>query len=128
LVPQDRHLEQHHICAADASGKEGEERCLSADDEAYDGSTNFLCRECTQSLGRESIYCSAACAAADFQRHRERVHLPAWERRGMAVDDDLLIEFLDDGETYRAKDIHAHLISEADEQRKLQEAVKATRS
>lgn len=58
------------------------------------------------------MWCSLTCADADFQRHREEVHLPERKKLGLGVDDEGQLEYDDrpggDSERkYRAKDIHA---------------------
>lgn len=69
-----------------------------------------FCTECLASLRRPTMWCSAACADADFQRHREEVHLPERKRLGLGTDDEGQLEYSegsgDGGERrYRARDI-----------------------
>lgn len=77
-----------------------------------DGSGPFLCKECTIDEKIEAVYCSVRCADINFQRHRERDHIP--ERRGRDFDverdaDGLVVDD-DDRGRYRARDIRSHLI------------------
>lgn len=55
-----------------------------------------FCTECLTTLKQPTVWCSPACAAADFQRHREEVHLPERRKRGLAEDEDeAQLEYLD---------------------------------
>jgi len=77
-----RHLERDHPC-------ESGERCLSEKDAEGDiGGTDCFCRECVEATGHRARYCSERCAMADFQHHRESVHVPGRRKRGIEVDDD----------------------------------------
>ena len=89
-----------------------------------------FCTECLTTLKQPTTWCSAACAAANFQCHRDEVHLPARKALGLQVDDEARLEYLGDGDhdrngggggrnrrRYRARDIRALTIS-------LEEAVK----
>ncbi|KAK4125050.1 hypothetical protein N657DRAFT_670887 [Parathielavia appendiculata] len=74
-----------------------------------------FCTECLTTLKQASIWCSLACADANFQTHREQVHIPARNRLGLAVNDEQQLEYLPlpDNNTgdgsgsrkYRAKDV-----------------------
>ena len=100
------------------------------------GSAAVFCRECVLSLKQASgsVFCSARCYDANFQHHREGVHLPERERRrGRKTqhdhdDDDhddealLLLEYADEGRTqYRARKIEEHLITLDDALREYQQ-------
>lgn len=83
-----------------------------------------FCTECISSLKQPTIWCTLACAAANFQRHRQEVHLPERRKRGLSVDDEGQLEYIrmdtasigggdssvgsgGGGRRYRAKDIGA---------------------
>jgi hypothetical protein len=72
-----------------------------------------FCTECLTTLAQPTIWCCLACADADFQRHREEIHLPERKTLGLVVDDEGQLEYMDgaadDGSDrrYRAKDISA---------------------
>ncbi len=94
-------------------------KCLNSDDVRHTELTlegalldPCLCRECVDSLKLATTYCSPPCAEADFQRHRESVHMPARESRGMIVIDGDSLVYADDEHTkYHAKDIRDHIYS-----------------
>ncbi|AEO65050.1 uncharacterized protein THITE_2111602 [Thermothielavioides terrestris NRRL 8126] len=49
-----------------------------------------FCTECLGSLKQPTIWCSLACAEANFRTHREDVHLAERKKRGLEdVDDDV---------------------------------------
>lgn len=74
-----------------------------------------FCTECLTTLKQATTWCTVACAAANFQTHREEVHLPGRTRLGLAnVDyDEAQLEYVRGGDTadgnrkYRARDIGA---------------------
>lgn len=80
-----------------------------------------FCTECLVSLKQPTTWCSPACADANFQTHRDEVHLPERKRLGLEVDDEARLEYLGDSSDgnrkYRAKNIRTVTTS-------LEEAVK----
>jgi hypothetical protein len=69
-----------------------------------------LCVECTSSLKQPTIWCSLACADANFEAHREEVHLPERKKLGLDhVDDEDQLEYYTDekdgSRRYRVKDL-----------------------
>ncbi|KAK3393127.1 hypothetical protein B0H63DRAFT_11044 [Podospora didyma] len=75
-----------------------------------------FCRECTSPLKIPTMWCSVRCADANFQRHRETVHMPARKRLGYVVTDRDRLDYSSSGgpdsETrYHAKNISDHLAS-----------------
>ena len=80
------------------------------------GSGAELCEECIRKHGMATIYCSPRCAGADFQRHREEVHLPGRKKLSLAIDDSSSLVPDDGGKEngprrYHAADIRMNLIS-----------------
>lgn len=72
----------------------------------------YLCEECVSSLETPSVFCSTRCAKANFQSHREQVHVPKREKLGIVVDDSSKLVFDDDEKSkYHAGDIMEHLVS-----------------
>lgn len=70
-----------------------------------------FCRECVEHLGQASIFCTVRCYGVNFQRHRERVHIPERERRKHEMDDKGQLELDPDDETqYSARNIEDHII------------------
>lgn len=120
---QDIHTERAHPGCA--SGDD----CVQLFDEDVEMDMNgsgggcFLCRECTGSLKIESIYCSLRCADVNFQRHRERIHIPERAARGVVgqveTEDDLVFEN-EDKSRYHAKDIGLYLMPLMDALREFQ--------
>ena len=80
------HVKEAHSCAAG-----GECTSLQDPDVEMDGmgpgagagSSAVFCRECVLVLKQPGVFCSAGCYGANFQRHRDDVHLPERERRRM---------------------------------------------
>lgn len=101
-------MEAAHTCA-------GGNNCAQLVDEDIDmnmdGEGPFLCRECTDTLKKESVFCSVRCAAINFRHHREEVHIPARKQRESDVDQDVadLVYDMDDKSRYHARDIRSHL-------------------
>lgn len=105
-----------HTCAADLD-------CIQPSPSAApsshrdDSASLVFCRECLDSLKIASLWCSPACAAANFQRHREEVHMPARRRLGLVVTDRDQFEYYSEtgdaaGRTrYRARDIARHVMT-----------------
>ncbi|CAK7271864.1 hypothetical protein SEPCBS119000_004825 [Sporothrix epigloea] len=103
-----RHLATEHACAAG-------DRCCRAKPEA-DGARDepryYFCRECVLSFSIGTVYCNERCAARDFRRHREKVHLPNREIRAEQRDDaDDLVYSATTKTSYKAADISRHLLS-----------------
>jgi hypothetical protein len=83
-------------------------------DEAPPASNDLcFCTECLTSLKQPTLWCSPACADANFQSHREGIHVPERKKLGLDVDDEAQLE--DSGESsdgnrkYHAKNIRALL-------------------
>ncbi|KAK0729688.1 hypothetical protein B0H67DRAFT_474856 [Lasiosphaeris hirsuta] len=102
-----------------------------------DSSTLVFCRECLTSLKLPTLWCSAACAEANFQRHREDVHMPARKRLGLVVTDRDQLDYFPAragagaeenggaaGTRYRAKDIGVHVIPYDSAAKKWEEKMK----
>lgn len=110
---QEPHVEAAHECA-------GGDNCAQMVDEDVDMDVDrsgpFLCRECTNDLKMEAVYCSVRCADLNFHRHREGVHIPQRKQRGLDVDKDAGdITFAGDGRSrYHARDIRSNLVSLGD--------------
>ena len=100
------------------------------------GSAAVFCRECVLSLKQASgsVFCSARCYDANFQHHRDGVHLPGRREKArgrggggeVAVsgndDDEALLEYADEDRTqYRARKIEEHLITLDDALREYQQ-------
>ncbi|GJC97222.1 hypothetical protein CH63R_07481 [Colletotrichum higginsianum IMI 349063] len=77
----DEHVQTAHSCAAG-------EGCVQLKDEDEEmggnGEGPVICEECAEQLGQSIVYCSSRCASADFQEHREGVHIPNWQ--GLGID------------------------------------------
>lgn len=105
---QDAHAEQNHGCA-------GGDNCVQLVEEDVEmdmgNADDFLCRECTDKLRIESVFCSVRCAELNFQRHREGVHIPERTRRELEVDRDLDDLAFDEANksSYHARDIRSHV-------------------
>jgi hypothetical protein len=75
----------------------------------------LFCTECLTALKQPTVWCSLTCADANFQTHREEIHIPARKRLGLSVDDEQQLEYLPlpsnsgvgSKRKYRAKDIKA---------------------
>ncbi|KAK1825770.1 hypothetical protein QBC39DRAFT_387204 [Podospora conica] len=114
-----------HTCAADLDCIQPSPSPAAAASHRDDSASLVFCRECLDSLKVASLWCSPACAAANFQRHREDVHMPARRRLGLVVTDRDQFEYYSEttaGETrYRARDISRHVISFEDASRRWEE-------
>ncbi|KAK4133373.1 hypothetical protein BT67DRAFT_434819 [Trichocladium antarcticum] len=70
-----------------------------------------FCTECLVSLKQPTLWCSLACADADFQHHRDEVHLPERQKLGLGVNDEQQLQYGDrngnddSSRRYRARDI-----------------------
>ncbi|KAM7220079.1 hypothetical protein V8F06_004593 [Rhypophila decipiens] len=126
----DDHVEATHACSARDNCiqlQEEDEEAITDDDNIPEGmssSTAHFCSECLTSLKQPTLWCSAECAAHDFQQHRENVHLPERKKLKLdvAADEDQLVydeqqtgdkesSYLSPKKTYHAKDIKSLLIS-----------------
>lgn len=77
-----------------------------------EGHLALFCQECVESLKLPSLFCSPRCFNANFQRHREQVHLPARAKRDIEMDDEKMLEFSsEDKSTYRARKLEDHFIT-----------------
>jgi len=79
--------------------------------------TLCFCRECLEIHELPTVWCSPECAASQFQRHRDTVHMPGRVKRGVVVIDRDKLEYLsvpvdrpNQRRPYRARDISAHVI------------------
>lgn len=64
------------------------------------------------SFSISTVYCSDRCAGRDFQRHREKVHLPNREMRADSRDDRDDLSYSSTRKVaYTAADIAKHLLS-----------------
>ncbi|KAI0204209.1 hypothetical protein F4808DRAFT_457310 [Astrocystis sublimbata] len=71
-----------------------------------------ICRECVTNLGHASAFCSSNCYDANFQRHRDSVHIPERKKKNLDNDDKGKLEFDPEDETrYSARKIEEHVIS-----------------
>ncbi|KAI0547539.1 hypothetical protein F4679DRAFT_574729 [Xylaria curta] len=105
----DSHVKASHECSSGAN-------CLSLDDSdskmEVDEPSVVFCQECVTDLGQASIFCSLHCYDVNFQRHRDRVHIPERERRNHDIDDKGQLEFHpEDERRYSARKIEEHVIS-----------------
>lgn len=117
---QDTHADESHGC----SGGEYCVQLLEDDvDMDLDNADDLMCRECTDRLKRESIFCSLRCADLNFQRHREDVHFQERMRRDMDVERDLDDLVFDDADRsrYHARDIRSHMAAIGDLMRDLKQ-------
>lgn len=91
------------------------------DDEPPAPNDLCFCTECLTAVKQPTMWCSPACADANFQSHRDEVHLPERKKRGLDVDDEAQLEYSGDSgdgnRKYHAKNIRALLTP-------LEEAVK----
>ncbi|RYC55279.1 hypothetical protein CHU98_g10928 [Xylaria longipes] len=105
----DSHVKASHECSSGSN-------CLNLDDPGsqmeVDEPLVVFCHECVTGLGQASVFCSLHCYDANFQRHRDRVHIPERERRSHQIDDKGQLEFHPEDETvYSARKIEEHIIS-----------------
>ncbi|CAK7200829.1 hypothetical protein SEUCBS139899_003528 [Sporothrix eucalyptigena] len=103
-----RHVAASHSCAA------GDRCCRSKPeaDTARQEPRYYFCRECVLSFSIGTVYCNDRCASRDFQRHREKVHLPNREMRADSRDDRGDLSYSSYAKVdYTAADINKHLLS-----------------
>ncbi|KAI0008655.1 hypothetical protein F4779DRAFT_586208 [Xylariaceae sp. FL0662B] len=103
------HVNATHECASGQA-------CVTLHDEdvEMDGnrSVPVFCRECVENAGIPSAFCSLRCFDANFQNHRDSVHVPERQRAQREVNDESLLEFDPEDKTrYRARKIGDHLIT-----------------
>jgi hypothetical protein len=68
-----------------------------------------FCKECVLDHQVESVFCSIQCLDANFQRHREEVHIPKRDRAGQIGEDENDLEYVpEDKSKYRARKIEEH--------------------
>ncbi|KAI0870219.1 hypothetical protein GGS24DRAFT_493177 [Hypoxylon argillaceum] len=104
----DSHVETSHECSSGQSCLRLTEPDIEMEVEE---SLVVLCRECVEHLGQASIFCAARCYGANFQHHRDGVHIPERERRKYEIDDKGQLEIdPDDATRYSARDVEAHVI------------------
>lgn len=74
-----QHVEKAHKCAAGEHcvtlyhPEEDKESGGSTDPTGYEGDA-YLCKECLEQRKSVAVFCTLACAEANFTRHREGVH------------------------------------------------------
>lgn len=108
VITQDSHVETSHECSSGQSCLRLTEPDIEMEVEE---SLVVLCRECVEHLGQASIFCAARCYGANFQHHRDGVHIPERERRKYEIDDKGQLEIdPDDATRYSARDVEAHVI------------------
>lgn len=108
------HLAANHACAAG-------DRCARKLDSTKESSSKtdgrqepryYFCRECVLSFSIGTVYCNDRCAGRDFQRHREKVHLPNREMRADSRDDRGDLSYSSARKVaYTAADIAKHVLS-----------------
>ncbi|KAI0112849.1 hypothetical protein F4814DRAFT_419605 [Daldinia grandis] len=103
------HVEAKHECA---SGQ----RCVLLHDEDIemdDGRTVLVfCRECLETLGIPSVFCTARCFSENFQHHRDGVHIPWRKSAQHEVKDEKQLESNPEDKTrYSARRIEEHLVT-----------------
>ncbi|KAI0886093.1 uncharacterized protein GGS22DRAFT_123962 [Annulohypoxylon maeteangense] len=122
----DLHVGARHECT---SGQ----NCVRLHDEDVEmdegGTSLVFCRECVETLGIPSIFCSSRCFNENFRYHRNTVHIPEWNRTEHKIDDEDQLEFVAEDKTkYHAKKIEEHFVAFDDImvewQRKMSIAVK----
>ncbi|OTA58610.1 hypothetical protein K449DRAFT_119456 [Hypoxylon sp. EC38] len=120
------HINATHECA---SGQ----RCVRLHDEDVEmddgGTVLVFCRECTETLGIPSTFCSSRCFNENFQHHRDNVHLPERKNSQREINDENKLEYDPrDERRYQATKIEEHLVTfddaMAEWQRKTGAAVK----
>ncbi|KAI1851885.1 hypothetical protein JX266_002738 [Neoarthrinium moseri] len=102
-----KHDREAHSCAS-GSGcillQEGED----VDMDQHNRTRGF-CQECVLDHQIESIFCSLQCLDANFQKHREDVHIPKRDGAGQIGEDEVDLEYASEDKTkYRARKIESH--------------------
>ncbi|KAK9417399.1 hypothetical protein SUNI508_08759 [Seiridium unicorne] len=73
------------------------------------------CKECVLDHKVESFFCGLQCFDANFQDHRENVHIPKRDKVGEIYEDENDLEFTsNDDSQYRARKIEDHWIPVGD--------------
>ncbi|RYP53236.1 hypothetical protein DL768_001740 [Monosporascus sp. mg162] len=86
-----------------------------------------FCRECVAGLKLPSVFCSPRCYDANFQYHRDGVHIPEREKARVEVDDESQLEYASEDRTqYRARKIEEHLVTLGDAVEEYQQRTGAT--
>ncbi|KAI4860967.1 hypothetical protein F4820DRAFT_83716 [Hypoxylon rubiginosum] len=103
------HVDAMHECASGQG-------CIQLHDEDVEmdegGNILVCCRECVETLGIPSTFCSTRCLGENFQRHRDNIHLPERKTTHHEMDDASQLEFdPEDGTRYRARKIEEHIIT-----------------
>ncbi|KUI64734.1 hypothetical protein VM1G_00495 [Cytospora mali] len=104
------HADESHGCA-------GRDYCVQLIDDDVDmdadNADDYMCRECTDRLRIETVFCSIRCAEHNFKRHREGVHIQERMKRELEVDRDVddLVFVETDKSRYHARDIRSHVAS-----------------
>ncbi|KAI1354039.1 hypothetical protein F5Y01DRAFT_275000 [Xylaria sp. FL0043] len=84
------HVNTSHECSSGSN-------CLSLTESdsgmEIDEPSVVFCQECVENLGQGSVFCSSRCLDANFERHRDRVHIPERERRRDDTYEEGQIEF-----------------------------------
>ncbi|XXH05822.1 hypothetical protein Hte_012260 [Hypoxylon texense] len=103
------HVGAIHECASSQG-------CIQLHDEDVEmdegGNILVYCRECVETLGIPSTFCSTRCFGENFQHHRDNIHLPERKTTQHEIDDRNQLEFdPEDGTRYRARKIEEHIIT-----------------
>lgn len=86
-----------------------------------------FCRECLSNLKLPSVFCSPRCYDANFQRHRDNLHIPERKRKHSQIDDENQLEFaVEDKTQYQARKIEEHFFTLDDALEKYQQRTGAT--
>ncbi|KAI1392227.1 uncharacterized protein F4822DRAFT_120198 [Hypoxylon trugodes] len=103
------HMSATHECASD----QGCVRLHDEDVEMDEGvAVLVFCRECVETLGVPSVFCSSRCFNENFQRHRDNIHLPKRKIGQHEANDEGQLEFDPEDRTrYQARRIEEHLVA-----------------
>ncbi|KAI2463582.1 hypothetical protein F4781DRAFT_416117 [Annulohypoxylon bovei var. microspora] len=103
------HVEATHEC----SSSQDCVRLHDEDIEMDEGGTSLVfCRECVETLGVPSVFCSSRCFNENFQHHRDTVHLPERKRSQHEFEDEDSLEFNPEDKTkYHARMIEEQLVT-----------------
>ncbi|KAI1129300.1 hypothetical protein F5Y10DRAFT_157804 [Nemania abortiva] len=120
----DSHVQASHECS---SGQNCQNLTDPDSQMEVDEPLTVFCRECVEQLGQASMFCAVRCYGANFQQHRDGVHLPEREKGKHEIDDQGQLEFDPDDETkYSARKIEEHIIRLRDAMSDWQQRTEAT--
>ncbi|KAI1417143.1 hypothetical protein F5Y13DRAFT_152078 [Hypoxylon sp. FL1857] len=110
---EDQRYESHVNGAHECASGQGCVRLHDEDVEMDDGGTVLVfCRECVETLGIPSTFCSSRCFNENFQHHRDNVHLAEWKSTQHGTNDENQLEFDSADKTrYQARKIEEHLVT-----------------